>query len=139
MTLGCTEPKKAFATSISINAEISKLKEKNRKDRSEIAERIASIQSKNPTSSNEQIEKLAQFLKDKDDSVRYWVAMAIGKSGPVAKPVVPELIEALEERVDTIASKSSASGIVHTLDRIEPEWRSSAGVSDKVILRWPKN
>lgn len=64
------------------------------------------------------IELLAGLLTDKDDSVRYWAAMALGYIGPPAQSAVPALQKALEDRKCDRSSKTSASAITIALTNI---------------------
>jgi HEAT repeat protein len=64
------------------------------------------------------IDLLANLLTDRDDSVRYWIAMALGYLGPRARQSVPALEKALKERECDHSSKTSASGIEFALSRI---------------------
>jgi hypothetical protein len=61
------------------------------------------------------IDDIAGLLSDRDDSVRYWAAMALGQIGPPAGRAVPALERALREvEASTsaiVAAKTSESGI----------------------------
>lgn len=81
--------------------------------------------------------KAKPLLKDENDSVRYWIAMALGHIGPPAKEAVPNLIVALTDRVNKYVSKDSSSGIRFALDHIEPSWHTRADVPVSVRKRWP--
>lgn len=121
---GCAKPTPSELSSSDLSASVAKLGDTNRTDRPQIAETIAVKLGESPSTDSGLVGSLIPFLKDKDDSVRYWMAIGIGKCGSTAKPAVPTLIEALAERLDTMASKDSSSGIRFALDRIEPNWRS---------------
>jgi HEAT repeat protein len=82
------------------------------------------------------VSELIPFLKDGNDTIRYWIAMSLGKFGHAAKDSVPDLIIALNDMVETYASKSSESGIQFALDKIDPNWRSRDDVPDAVRKRW---
>jgi HEAT repeats len=64
------------------------------------------------------IELIAGLLTDKDDSVRYWAAMALGYIGPPAQSAVPALEKALEDKKCDRSSKTSASAITIALTKI---------------------
>jgi len=119
---------------------IAQLADRKAADRGHIAGEIARCASS--TSGRavllEHIPDLIPFLKDEEDVVRYWVAIALGHIGAPAIDAVPALIVALDERVDTEATKSSESGIRFALDRIDPDWRSRPDVSARIKERWPK-
>ena len=119
---------------------IARLADKQAADRGRIAEEIArfTASTSDRTGLQGQVKDLIPFLRDEDDTVRYWIAAALGHIGTLAKDAVPALIVALDERADTIASKSSESGIRFALDRIDPHWRSRADVSNRIKRRWPE-
>lgn len=121
-------------------AAIAQLKDRIAVERGHIAEEIAKIASSTSGRAGlqEHVPELIPFLKDEDDVVRYWVAIALGHIGAPAKDAVPALIVALGERVDTVTSKSSESGIRFALDRIDPTWRSRPDVSDRIKQKWSK-
>jgi HEAT repeat protein len=64
------------------------------------------------------VSELVPFLRDDNDAVRYWVAMAIGNLGHCATNAVPALIQALGEKESSSDSKNSASAIRLALKRI---------------------
>jgi hypothetical protein len=64
---------------------------------------------------------LARMLADRDDSVRYWIAIALGYIGSRAQEAVPALKEALKAKECDHSSKTSASGIRFALSRIGAE------------------
>jgi len=85
--------------------------------RTEAAERLASLTKE--ISSKEITEALVaditSLLESPDDSVRYWVATALGNLGPAAKAAVPKL-EAMLPKADCInGAITSASGIRYAL------------------------
>jgi len=82
------------------------------------------------------IPKLQSLLKHKDDSVRYWAAMSLGKLGPIASETVPDLISSLVEKIDDYSSKSSASGIQYALDQISPNWAARDDIPEVVRKRF---
>lgn len=66
---------------------------------------------------------LAALMRDPDDGVRRWAAVALGNIGPRAAAAVPALQAALPE-VDCLwAPASSRSGIIFALRRIGVEPR----------------
>jgi HEAT repeat protein len=71
------------------------------------------------TAPKEVIQALAGLMADRDDSVRYWVAMALGYMGPQADDAIPALEKALREIEGSPASKTSESAIRLALKRIK--------------------
>ena len=57
------------------------------------------------------IDILAGMMQDKDDSVRYWIAISLGFIGERAQRSVPSLTRALRDRACDHSSKTSASAI----------------------------
>jgi HEAT repeat protein len=85
--------------------------------RTEAAEHLASLTQK--VSSKEVTETLVSdltsLLDSPDDSVRYWVAWALGNLGPAAKAATPKL-EAMLPKADCLNGViTSASGIRYAL------------------------
>lgn len=85
--------------------------------RTEAAEHLASLTQK--VSSKEVTETLVSdltsLLDSPDDSVRYWVAWALGNLGPAAKAAAPKL-EAMLPKADCLNGViTSASGIRYAL------------------------
>jgi HEAT repeat protein len=64
------------------------------------------------------IRALADLMADRDDSVRYWVAGALGFLGPQAAGAIPALQTALTEIEGKRGSKTSESAIRLALKRI---------------------
>jgi hypothetical protein len=64
------------------------------------------------------IDVLAGLMQDKDDSVRYWIAVSLGFIGKRAQRSVPALERALRDRACDHSSKTSASAIRLALTRI---------------------
>jgi HEAT repeat protein len=58
---------------------------------------------------------LTSLLDSSDDSVRYWVATALGNLGPAAKAAAPKLEEMLPKADCINGTITSASGIRHAL------------------------
>ena len=85
--------------------------------RTEAAERLASLTQK--VSGKEVTEALVtditSLLDSPDDSVRYWVATALGNLGPAAKAAVPKLQEMLPKADCINGAITSASGIRYAL------------------------
>jgi HEAT repeat protein len=83
----------------------------------EAAERLASLTQK--VSSKEVTDALVtditSLLDSPDDSVRYWVATALGNLGPAAKAAVPKLQEMLPKADCINGAITSASGIRYAL------------------------
>jgi hypothetical protein len=68
-----------------------------------------------------EIEALTGMMADQDDSIRYWIATALGYVGPRAKLAVPNLEAALKEVECSMSSKTSASSIRSALEKIGVE------------------
>jgi HEAT repeat protein len=85
--------------------------------RTEAAEHLAGLTQK--ISSKEVTEALViditSLLDCPDDSVRYWVATALGNLGPAAKAAVPKLEEMLPNADCINGAITSASGIRYAL------------------------
>jgi HEAT repeat protein len=101
-----------------IKESISKVSsEKTVEARTEAAERLASLTQQ--VSSKEVTEALVtditSLLDSPDDSVRYWVATALGNLGPAAKAAVPKLQEMLPKADCINGAITSASGIRYAL------------------------
>lgn len=58
---------------------------------------------------------LTSLLDSPDDSVRYWVAIALGNLGPAAKSAAPKLEEMLPKAACRSGVITSASGIRYAL------------------------
>jgi hypothetical protein len=58
---------------------------------------------------------ITSLLDSLDDSVRYWVAVALGNLGPAAKAAVPKLEEMLPKADCINGAITSASGIRYAL------------------------
>jgi len=85
--------------------------------RTKAAKRFAALTQK--ISSKEVTEalvtNLTSLLDSPDDSVRYWVATALGNIGPAAKSAVPKLEKMLPEADCINGAITSASGIRYAL------------------------
>jgi HEAT repeat protein len=85
--------------------------------RTDAAEHLASLTRK--ISSKEVSEALVtditSLLNSPDDSVRYWVAMALGNLGSAAKAAAPKLLEMLPKADCINGAITSASGIRYAL------------------------
>jgi HEAT repeat protein len=85
--------------------------------RTDAAEHLANLAQE--VSSKEITEKLVadltSLLDSPDDSVRYWVARALGNLGPAAKAAVPKLKEMLPAADCLDGAITSASGIRYAL------------------------
>jgi HEAT repeat protein len=85
--------------------------------RTEAAQHLASltqeISSKEVTDAL--VADITSLLDSPDDSVRYWVATALGNLGPSAKAAVPKLQEMLPKADCISGAITSASGIRYAL------------------------
>lgn len=61
---------------------------------------------------------ITSLLDSPEDSVRYWVAMALGNLGPAAKSAAPKLEKMLPEAECLDGTITSASGIRYALIKI---------------------
>jgi HEAT repeat protein len=85
--------------------------------RTEAAEHLASLTQKisSKKATDALVTDITSLLDSPDDSVRYWVARALGNLGPAAKAAIPKLEEMLP-RADCInGAITSASGIRYAL------------------------
>jgi hypothetical protein len=91
--------------------------DKTMEARTEAAEHLASLTQK--ISGKEVTEALVtniiSLLDSPDDSVRYWVATALGNLGPAARAAVPKLQEMLPKADCINGAITSASGIRYAL------------------------
>lgn len=85
--------------------------------RTEAAEHLASLTQKIPGKEVTEalVSDIASLLDSPDDSVRYWVARALGNLGPAAKLAAPKLEELLPRADCTNGAITSASGIRYAL------------------------
>jgi HEAT repeat protein len=84
--------------------------------RTEAAEHLASLTRKISSKVTEAlVADLTSLLDSPDDSVRYWVARALGNLGPAAKVAVPKLQEMLPKADCINGAITSASGIRYAL------------------------
>ena len=103
--------------------------------RTQAAERLAGLTQK--ISGKEVTEVLVpditSLLDSPDDSVRYWVATALGNLGPAAKSAIPKLEEILPKADCIDGTITSASGIRYALFKMDikppppPKCRRIAG------------
>jgi len=70
------------------------------------------------TIDDETIHAIASLLQAREESIRYWIAEALGHFGARAKFAVPKLRAILDERECMIAETSSVGMIRDTLERI---------------------
>ena len=106
---------------VDVSGELQKIKQETSVGkRTQCAEQLAgSIKSKGQQSvSDADIDSLASMMSDRDDSVRYWIATALGYVGPRAHHAIPQLEQALRERACDNSSKTSASAIRLAMSRI---------------------
>jgi hypothetical protein len=63
---------------------------------------------------------ITELLHDRNDSVRFWAAAALGQMGPAASPSVPELRRALDNhRTNSRLVMSSGDAICAALTKIQ--------------------
>jgi len=88
--------------------------------RTDQAEELAGLVRKNAakTAPKSVVRILAGLMEDRDDSVRYWIATALGYLGPQAVDAVPALEKALKEIEGRPADKTSEAAIRLALKRI---------------------
>ena len=89
-------------------------------ERTSAAERLASLAKKvNRKEITEQtIADLISLLDSPDDSVRFWVATALGNLGPSAKAAIPKLQSLLPKADCLNGTITSASGIRYALKEL---------------------
>lgn len=75
------------------------------------------------------VAEITSLLDSPDDSVRYWVATALGNLGPRAKAAIPKLKEMLPKADCINGAITSASGIRYALIRmgVRPPPRPKCG------------
>jgi hypothetical protein len=114
-----SQPGEAHAMSVAVEVERIR-NEPSSAARTTYAQQLAGEirQNRSATLEDTDIQLLANLLSDRDDSVRYWIAMALGYLGPRAHLAVPALEKALEEKQCDNSSKTSASAIKIALSRI---------------------
>ena len=85
--------------------------------RTEAAEHLANLTQKIGSSevTATLVTDITSLLDSPDDSVRYWVATALGNIGPAAKSAVPKLEEMLPKADCINGAITSASGIRYAL------------------------
>jgi hypothetical protein len=88
--------------------------------RTQAAERLASLMTKisRKEVTGEFVTEVTSLLDSPDDSVRYWVATALGNLGPAAKAAIPKLEEMLPKADCINGAITSASGIRYALTRM---------------------
>ena len=83
--------------------------------------------------------ELLHYMKDKNDGVRYWIALSLSFFGAYADEIVPVLLTSLDDRAVEFSSLSSSDAILVTLKKIEPSWRKRSDVTKRVLERWSKD
>jgi hypothetical protein len=88
--------------------------------RTEAAKHLASLTQKMDSKdiSDALVTEITSLLDFPDDSVRYWVATALGNLGPAAKSAAPKLEQMLPEADCINGTITSASGIRYALIRM---------------------
>jgi hypothetical protein len=88
--------------------------------RTDAAEHLASLTKKisKKEITESLVSDLTSLLDSPDDSVRYWVATALGNLGPAAKAAVPKLEKLLSDADCLNGAITSASGIRYSLMRM---------------------
>ena len=81
--------------------------------RTNAAEHLATLVKKgrNGGFSETEVTQIISLLDSSDDSVRYWIAIAIGHIGPSGKRAIPKLLAMLPEAEKTNGTITSADGI----------------------------
>jgi len=91
----------------------------SRKVKIERAQELSQWVSRHPNDvSATDIDLLANLLSDDEDSVRLWIAGALGQLGDKAKNAVPQLQKALQERPCENTPATSAGALRLALSRI---------------------
>jgi hypothetical protein len=88
--------------------------------RTELAEKLMQLVRKDPTRpySPSLVGRVSNLLDDPADSVRYWVATALGLMGPKASAALPKLERALQVARKIKATKTSEAAIRIAIQRI---------------------
>jgi len=88
--------------------------------RTEAAEKLANLTQKfhDKEITETAVADITSLLDSPDESVRYWVAMALGNLGPAAKSAAPKLEEMLPEAECLDGTITSASGIRYALTKM---------------------
>lgn len=88
--------------------------------RTEAAEHLASLthQISGKEVTDALVADIISLLDSPDDSVRYWVAIALGNLGPVAKAAIPKLEQMLPKADCINGTVTSASGIRYALTKM---------------------
>jgi HEAT repeat protein len=89
-------------------------------ERTDAAERLASLAKKinRKQMTETTIADVISLLDSPDDSVRFWVATALGNLGPCAKAAIPKLEELLPKADCLDGAITSASGIRYALKQM---------------------
>jgi HEAT repeat protein len=120
LQLFATLPSMSESANSPLAIEIREIKEEPSADaRTEDARRLADqVRRHELVASDADIELLAEMLSDRDDSVRYWIAMTLGYIGPRAQEAVPALRKALQEIQCVHGDKTSASALRMALAKV---------------------
>jgi HEAT repeat protein len=116
--VGIAQVSKGTTVTEQINKAVSQVRaEKTVDARTAAAEHLANLARK--LSSKEVTVKLVNdltsLLDSPDDSVRYWIAVALGNLGPAAKAAAPKLEEMLAKAECINGAITSADGIRYAL------------------------
>lgn len=105
-----------------INETLTKIRSEGTvNSRTEAAEQLASLTRKvsHKEVSEALVTEIASLLDSPDDSVRFWVATALGNLGPLAKPAAPKLEKMLPSADCINGAITSASGIRYALIKMD--------------------
>lgn len=117
-TTGIAQGSKGPASIKQIEDTLAKVRsEKTVNARTEAAEHLASLthQISGKEVTNALVTDIMPLLDSPDDSVRYWVATALGNLGPSAKAAIPKLEKMLPKADCINGTITSASGIRYAL------------------------
>jgi HEAT repeat protein len=119
--VGTTQARRLSAQVGQIEEAIAKVRSSKTVDaRTNAAEHLEAITQKikSEEATDALVTKITALLDSPDDSVRYWVARALGNLGPAAKSAAPKLEEMLPKADCVNGAITSSSGIRYALIRM---------------------